>query len=254
MGVEPGVSGDDMIRVRRVSLIFGAIGITGSVFLIVWSYCFGGWRHDVLLNSGFMILGALFTALIVDRLVQFHEASRWDDARKASWERVRTVTTGLVQGVAIYYPNPKMTLNSPSNITGSQAKIDAGFPGRSLYTNPSWVIHIRSEVVPSYRNGLPELEEYQFQALVGLLDRSEKQLTECLSLFSQLLNPVLIDKMIGLLDAIRTERPLVQIVHNETKSGGAVTSNPRPMLAPLLSHGIDIIEEINKRFEATPSD
>lgn len=110
------------------------------------------------------------------------------------------------------------------------------------------------EVIASYQNGFPDLEEYQLDALLGSLDRSEKELTEYLMLFSHLLSPFIIDRTLSLLDVIRSERPLVQIVQGETKYGGGITSNPRPVLALLLSLGIDIIEEINKGHEAMLSD
>lgn len=103
-----------MSKIERVTWILGGIGFLGSIGLIYVSFRFDGWQHDVLLNSGFVILGALFTAIFVDQIVKLHEESKWNDARKSAWQRVRRVTTGLVGNVAIYFPDPKMTLNSPS--------------------------------------------------------------------------------------------------------------------------------------------
>lgn len=243
---------NEMTKARYITRILGGIGLTVSFVFIAGSFAIDNWIHDVLLNTGFMALGALFTAAIVDRVVQYREESKWDDARRSAWERFRSIATILVKGIAIYYPDPTRTFTSQSNITGSQAKIDFGFPGRSLYANLEWIKHSRTEAAPAYSKGFPELEEYQIKSIIDLMDTCESGLSGCLTLFSQLLSPSLIDNTLGLLDVIRHERLALQVVWGEKHHQAGITNNPRPVLDSILLLGTNIVEEVNQRYGLNP--
>lgn len=218
---------------------------SGSVYFSFYSE---GWRHEVLLNSGFMVLGAIFTALIVDRIVQSHAENRWSDARESAWNEARAVATALVGGIAQFYPDPVLTLNNPSNLTGSERKMTYATPGSTLYSSSSWIRHIRGDAVSGYHEVLPKLTQDQLDQLDVILETSASDISLCLTMFSQLLDPLIIDRMLRLLNSIRSERPLVQVVRSELMSGGGMSSQPRPVFDTILTYGIDIVEEVNQKY------
>ncbi len=215
------------------------------------SFWLDGWLHEVFLNSGFMVLGAIFTALIVDRVVQHHEEIRWNDPRESAWNEARRVATELVGGIAQFYPDPVLTLNNLSNISGSERKMNYATSGRTLYSNPAWIHHIQDDAIGGYDKVLPKLTQDQLGQLDIILKSGTSEITLCLTMFSQLLDPLIINRMLRLLNAIRSERPLVQVVRNELMSGGGMSSQPRPVFDTILSCGIDIVDAVNKNYPAT---
>lgn len=239
---------------HRTFWLLSALVVAISVALIAGSFCLSGWLHDVLFNTGFLILGALFTALIIDRLVQWNEESRWDDAREVAWKRLRAVATSLVQGIAVYYPDPGLTLNSPSQVDETQRKINISRAYHSLYSSPEWIRHVQVEVIPAFQARFlfdqesPSLEVYQLVEMTQRMEACMHEFDQCLRLFSQFLSPTQLYRSLDLLEVIRAELPLVRVVMNETIHGGLQSSQPRPELAPILIFSMSIVEEVNRKY------
>ena len=134
---------------------------TVAALALLWLSCqVNGWRRDVLLNAGFVVIAALFTAMIVDVVVRHHDDARWKDAREVSWIRLRRLATTLISAVAKYYPNPGDVAGSQSFIPRAQAAIDTDQAGHFLYSDPNWIKHIRDDAIPDYWKILEELEVY----------------------------------------------------------------------------------------------
>jgi hypothetical protein len=194
-----------------------------------------------------------FTIFIVEKLVSIHEDGQWSGPRAVAWLQLRVIAARLIQSLAQYHPDPELTLNSPSFLNRAQVYQDFDAPYRSFYANAEWLEHIQTDVIPAYHESFPELAIYQLEETIHILLRAENDLAECLSLFSHLLDANTIEQILKLIDLIRHEGPYVQVVLNEKRSGGGMSSNPRPALSSLLEIAVRIVIIVGHRYPTPTS-
>lgn len=234
---------------RTVLAIFLAVAV--SIALLRASFEVGGWWRDVLLNTSFVVIAALFTALIVDQAIRRHDEARWRDATEFSWTRLRRLCTMLISAIAQYYPDPSNTSNSRSLIPRAQAHIDTDQLGHYLYSDAKWVRHVRVEAIPNYSQVIDRIQADELEDLVRSLRSHRAELKDSLILFSQFLTPTQLSGTLRIIDSCAKEEPLLEILRN-TRHNNVTINHVAPNLSPILEDALEIVEEVNRRYPPGP--
>lgn len=208
---------------------------------LVGSYVACGWWQDFLLNSGFLVGGALFAALIVDQLVKRHEERLWIGVMSVALVRIRRISAHLLYKVAWYTPDEDPMGNF--FVSYSHVRIDPLNWVRILYEDDDWIAYIRETVIPGSQNLIAALGPEQLADVISDLTTFEHRLRDSAILFSGVLSPAQLENITAIIDQLPVE--LAALRHQQT---GADNFTPAS-LTDILSRSLALVEESNRREE-----